>query len=69
MFMRRLYYSLQVRFVSNMKVIKDIFRVWVDESGDIVALMYENGHDTMYTLKRASKADKDELFETVEKKD
>lgn len=52
-----------------MKVIKDIFRVWVDETGEIVALMYENGHDTMYTLKRATKADKDALFETPETKE
>ena len=47
-----------------MKVIKDIFRVWVNEQGELVALMYENGHDTIYKLKRATKADKDELFET-----
>lgn len=52
----------------GMKVVKDIFRVWVDDRGELVALMYENGHDTIYKLKRASKADKDELFETIEKK-
>lgn len=46
-----------------MKIIKDLFRVWVDDNGDIVMLLAENGHDTFYKTKRATKADKDMLFD------
>lgn len=51
-----------------MKIVKDLFRVWVDDNGEIVMLLAENGHDTFYKTKRATKADKDILFETPEKK-
>jgi hypothetical protein len=57
-----------------MKIVKDLFRVWVDDNGEIVMLLAENGHDTFYKTKRATKADKDQLFEndqlseTIEKK-
>ncbi len=51
------------------KAIKDLFRVWVDDSGEIVMLLAENGHDTFYVTKRATKADKDFLFETPDKKE
>lgn len=47
-----------------MKTVKDIVRMWVDEAGTPVALMHENGADTVYILKRASRQDKDQLFET-----
>ena len=50
-----------------MKVITDIFRVWIDEDGTPAGLMVENGSDTMYRCKRATKADKDELFASTEK--
>lgn len=52
-----------------MKIVKDIFRVWVDDNGEIVMLLAENGHDTFYRTKRATKADKDALFETPETKE
>lgn len=52
-----------------MKIIKDVYRVWVDDNGEIVMLLAENGHDTFYKTKRATKADKDELFETPENND
>ena len=44
----------------------DAFRVWFDESGEPIGMMIENGHDTMYTIKRATKADKDQLLERTE---
>lgn len=47
-----------------MKIVKDLFRVWVDDNGEIVMLLAENGHDTFYVTRRASKTDKDKLFET-----
>jgi hypothetical protein len=50
--------------VKIMKIVKDLFRVWVDDNGEIVMLLAENGHDTFYKTKRATKADKDQLFET-----
>jgi len=49
-----------------MKIVKDLFRVWVDDNGEIVMLLAENGHDTFYKTKRATKADKDQLFENLE---
>lgn len=52
-----------------MKIVKDLFRVWVDDNGEIVALMYENGHQRMYKLKPATRKDLDELFETPDKKE
>lgn len=52
-----------------MKIVKDLFRVWVDDNGEIVMLLAENGVDVFYKTKRATKQDKDELFETPEKKD
>lgn len=50
-----------------MKIVKDLFRVWVDDNGEIVMLLAENEHDTFYKTKRATRADKDQLFETFEK--
>ena len=50
-----------------MKTVKDLFRVWIDDNGDIVMLVAENGHDTFYKTKRATKNDKDQIFETLEK--
>ena len=50
-----------------MKTVKDLFRVWVDDNGEIVMLLAENGHDTFYKTKRATKNDKDQIFETLEK--
>ena len=50
-----------------MKTVKDLFRVWIDDNGDIVMLLAENGHDTFYKTKRATKNDKDQIFETLEK--
>lgn len=42
-----------------------MFRVrFVD--GQPIALMIENGHDTIYELRRASKQFKDTLFEEAE---
>ena len=55
---------MRLTWLNMLKTVKDIFRVWVDESGDIVALLSENGHDVFYKTTRASKADKDALFET-----
>ena len=52
--------------VKIMKIVKDLFRVWVDDNGEIVMLLAENGHDTFYKTKRATKADKDQLFENLE---
>lgn len=49
------------------KSVKDTFRVWFDESGEPVAILIENGHDTLYTLKKATKTDKDQLFESQNK--
>lgn len=43
----------------------DSFRVCVID-GQIVALMEENGHDTIYEVKRASKQFKDMLFAPTE---
>lgn len=48
-----------------LKNYKDIFRVWFDEMGEPVAMMLENGHDTVYRVQRASRQDKDQLFETL----
>lgn len=47
-----------------MKVLTVPLRVWFDEDSTPMAVMFENGTDTIYTLKRATKADKDELFES-----
>ena len=53
--------------VKIMKTVKDLFRVWIDDNGEIVMLLAENGHDTFYKTKRATKNDKDQIFETLEK--
>ena len=53
--------------VTIMKTVKDLFRVWIDDNGEIVMLLAENGHDTFYKTKRATKNDKDQIFETLEK--
>ena len=46
-----------------MKWITKGFRVCFDDTGEPVALMVENGHDTIYSCKRATVADKDQLLE------
>ena len=53
--------------VKIMKTVKDLFRVWIDDNGEIVMILAENGHDTFYKTKRATKNDKDQIFETIEK--